>query len=451
MLSLRAFGSRFDLKTYDCLGADEIRKLQEKRLRATVEQAYRQSTFWREWLVKAQVGARDIRGIYDLPKLDICTKHDLVSQPLTERMTSNPADCVKLFETDTASNALDVYCSKDYASDLYVESRHRISRFFGLRPFFRMMSISYEVEGRRVESKPSKNKARRGQALYGGFWFPNLKRNPRLRHTPMSGELGGVVPEIIRYKPEMIYGYPSHLRAFAEWLAEENTEYRPKVLLAGGKPTDEPNRQLIESALGCDVYHGYGATEFGLIALECREKAGMHVMAERFIVEVVRNGLPVSPGERGEIVITSLMNSAMPFLRYGLGDIGYMSRDPCSCGRTTPLLKSVEGRLIDHVVTPDGRTISPKTFLGLMHRVEGLPGCQLVQENAYSFKLRIFKRKSRDIGPPLARFLGDLRELLGPEVQLIVSVEEPEIVGTRFRALVTTRSSSREQRWVRPY
>jgi phenylacetate-CoA ligase len=75
-----------------------------------------------------------------------------------------------------------------------------------------------------------------------------------------------------------------------------------------------------------------------------------------------KSGEEVSVGERGEIVCTSLFNKAMPLIRYAIGDVGVPSDESCTCGRTLPLMKVVEGRKDSLLLFPDGRVITPRTF-----------------------------------------------------------------------------------------
>lgn len=78
--------------------------------------------------------------------------------------------------------------------------------------------------------------------------------------------------------------------------------------------------------------------------------------SENIIVEIIgRNGEPAPGGEVGSIVITDLNNCAMPLIRYQIGDQASRLDDECPCGRALPLLGPIEGRIMDIIVTPDGR------------------------------------------------------------------------------------------------
>ncbi len=121
----------------------------------------------------------------------------------------------------------------------------------------------------------------------------------------------------------------------------------------------EPSaRTLIEEVFGCRVFNRYGCREVSVIASECAEHAGMHVMAEGLYVEVVRGDRPAQPGELGAVLVTDLLNLAMPLVRYRIGDMAAVEDGGCACGRGLPRLRTVEGRVTDFLVGTDGRLVS---------------------------------------------------------------------------------------------
>jgi phenylacetate-CoA ligase len=76
-----------------------------------------------------------------------------------------------------------------------------------------------------------------------------------------------------------------------------------------------------------------------------------------------KDGQAVSANKKGEVAYTSLFNYAMPFIRYAIGDIAVPSSDDaCSCGRTLPLMKIVEGRKDSFLTLPGNRIVSPMVF-----------------------------------------------------------------------------------------
>src|SRR5262249_51381361 len=85
---------------------------------------------------------------------------------------------------------------------------------------------------------------------------------------------------------------------------------------------------------------------------------GLHTMAEGLYIEVVRGYTPARSGESGDILVTDLLNLAMPLIRYRIGDVGSWLEGPCACGRGLPRLAAVGGRVTGFLIGADGRLVS---------------------------------------------------------------------------------------------
>jgi phenylacetate-CoA ligase len=122
----------------------------------------------------------------------------------------------------------------------------------------------------------------------------------------------------------------------------------------------------------------------------------MHLNCDSLIVEFIRDGKPVPLGEPGAIVVTDLTNYGMPFIRYKVGDVGIPSfKTSCPCGCTYPIMESLEGRVADYVVTPDGIYISGISLTEnfAMH-LPGVKQMQIVQERIDFLVFRVVKGES---------------------------------------------------------
>ncbi len=162
-----------------------------------------------------------------------------------------------------------------------------------------------------------------------------------------------------RFRPKHILAYAKSLVLVARYLKEHQlTAYQPQSIVTSAEVLEPSERVLIEEVFGCPVFNRYGCREVSVIASECPEHNGLHVMAEGLLVEVVHGNRPARPGELGEILVTDLLNLAMPLIRYRIGDMAIQANDNCACGRTLPRLKNVAGRVTDFLVGSDGRLVS---------------------------------------------------------------------------------------------
>jgi len=90
------------------------------------------------------------------------------------------------------------------------------------------------------------------------------------------------------------------------------------------------------------------------------------------------------------VVVTDLTNYGMPFIRYLVGDTARMAEKPCSCGRTYPLIESLEGRIADYVRTPEGEYISGISLTENFAMVlEGVKQMQIVQDELDHLLFRV--------------------------------------------------------------
>ncbi|MBQ8929359.1 MAG: AMP-binding protein [Oscillospiraceae bacterium] len=140
-----------------------------------------------------------------------------------------------------------------------------------------------------------------------------------------------------------LVGIPAQMRA----LALACPELRPANVLLSADYVPLSLKAAVERLWHTSCFEHYGMTEtcYGF-AVDCPCHQGMHIRHDEFLVEIVDEaGLPLPPGQWGEIVITSLRREAMPIIRYRTGDRGRLLTEPCACGSVLPRLDHVQGRI----------------------------------------------------------------------------------------------------------
>ena len=157
-------------------------------------------------------------------------------------------------------------------------------------------------------------------------------------------------------------GTPSFLMTLAQRAEGMGLDLKKDILLenalVGAEMLPESLRTRIEKKLEINVRQVYGTVFLGCIGYECRHMTGLHV-PDGILVEVVdpQTGRQVKPGATGEIVATSF-NTSYPMIRMATGDLSLLSREPCPCGRTGPMLKKILGR-IDQAAKVRGTFVHP--------------------------------------------------------------------------------------------
>jgi phenylacetate-CoA ligase len=441
---------------YDHSSKELLRNIQDRRLRVQLRTAYRDVPYWHDLLDNSRIRPEDIRTVDDLCRLPLTTKDQLVSRPPRYRLSSDPSRLIQRFTSGTTGPPMDVYYSRGFVISnlLYLYDHYR--RWFGLERLYKVLQISSVAAsppppivdpkgaaGSGASQRQARGASRPGSAIV----WPVIDRFARSVHFDRRIET--VLPTIEAFSPDAIMINASHLRTLADHAGETVASIRPSVLLATGEPLDEPTRGYVERRLGSPVCQIYGSNETGPLALDCPEGRGLHIFSDRAIVEVLsKEGRPVSPGELGEIVVTELLNDGMPLFRYKTRDLAYSSSESCPCGRSLPLLKSVEGRQIDCITAHDGKVVTPKRILTLMHSVEGLPKCQLIQRAPGSFSLRVFSASDERVlrhDGSIPELLGALRTELGERADISVfGAKGDELPKRKMRPVIVQMSGSSE-------
>lgn len=159
-----------------------------------------------------------------------------------------------------------------------------------------------------------------------------------------------------------VYGYTNSILLFTRFLQRKGIRLVDvamglKLCIVTSEMCSDDDKRMISTTLGVPVIREYGASELDVIAIEGYD--GRWVTNEcNLYIEVLSEDNQVLPmGESGRLVITSLHNMAMPFIRYDIGDIGTLEEDDHGV-----LLKSLTGRVNDTIILPSGKKSPGLTF-----------------------------------------------------------------------------------------
>ena len=178
-------------------------------------------------------------------------------------------------------------------------------------------------------------------------------------HTSRS-VLKRTIPELLdelhRLRPDYLFINCIVARQLA--LAQLESGFKPikiEQFLTVSDRVDPQLRALIFDVFGGRIIDRYSSEEFGYIALQCPVHDHLHVCSSSLIVEVVdEEGKACDVGVPGRVLVTSLHNSAMPLIRYDIGDIAEFG-EPCDTGISWPVLNRVNGRVRDSITLSNGK------------------------------------------------------------------------------------------------
>jgi phenylacetate-CoA ligase len=197
--------------------------------------------------------------------------------------------------------------------------------------------------------------------------------------------LEGYYRQWLAWRPRCLFGYPSTLAltvTMSRSLGLDLTRLRErglKVIVTTSEILPEVDRKMIAEGFDVPVYDSFGLREGGLIGHECAEGT-MHCVDEQVVLETVDpETLEPTEGE-GELVVTNLVGTAFPIIRYRTGDIVTLSREACACGRKLSRIRISGGRAVEFVVTKDGKWVVGYSFIYIARSVKGIVKFQVIQE-----------------------------------------------------------------------
>jgi len=205
------------------------------------------------------------------------------------------------------------------------------------------------------------------------------------------------IQKIRKLKPNYILAYPSAVTILANYMKKNNVEVFPsiKVIICHAETLYEWQRDLVEETFHCRVHDQHGLREQTILGGTCEHSNYYHMFPEYGILELVdKDGNPVTKeGEMGEMVGTGFHTYFSPFIRYRTGDLGVYTAEKCECGRNYPLLKKIEGRVQDFVVSKTKKLVP---FTRIHHLVaestQQVKECQFYQDTGGELVLNIIKK-----------------------------------------------------------
>ena len=328
----------FPLEPIEKASVDELRALQFKRLRATLQHAYANSPIYRRKFDQAGVHPDDCRSLSDLRSFPFTTKHDLRDAYPFGMFAVPRAQCVRVHASSGTTGKPTVvgYTRNDIETWSTVMARS--IRASGARPG-EMVHVSY------------------GYGLFtGGLGAHYGAEKLGLTVVPFGGGQTERQVQLIRdFRPDLIMVTPSYMLAIADEFERQGIDPRESSLrlgIFGAEPWTNDMRAAIEQRMDIDAVDIYGLSEVmgPGVANECVEtKDGPTLWEDHFYPEIIDpdSGEPVADGELGELVFTSLTKEALPIIRYRTRDL---TRLLPGTARTMRRMEKITGRSDDMMI-----------------------------------------------------------------------------------------------------
>lgn len=417
------------LETSQWWSKGQLEEYQMLQLRSLLKHAYDNVPYYRKAFDEHGIRPNALQDFDDIRKFPYLTK-EIIQGNLSDLLAKNYRSGSLEYITTGGSTGIPMglYIDNPVA---YAKERAFVSALWG-RVGYRVGDKSAVLRGNVVR----RITARR-------YWeYDFLERSLIFSSYHMTDEtLDMYVRKIRDFAPAFIQAYPSAATILADFMTRKRL--RPfesvRAVLCGSENLYAWQRKLMEEAFRCRIYSFYGHAEKAALAGECEDSQFYHISPEYGYVELVgeEDRPVVGEGQVGEIVATSFINFAMPLIRYRTMDLGVRSNQECTCGRNYPLLRNVEGRLQELIVTGTGRRISMTAINMHSDVFDNVRQFQFYQEEKGKLILNIVRRPGyaqRDTNS----IRQQLQNKLGEDVELHIQFMDdiPRTSSGKFRFLI---------------
>lgn len=416
-----------DLERTQWLSEMDLRSLQNERLHELVAHAETHVPYYRQLFRERGLRAREIESAEDLQRLPFLTKADMRAGP--DAFKSEQATKLVRSNTGGSSGEPLVFWLGAERISHDVAAKWRATRWWGVD----IGDPEVVLWGSPIELGAQDRLRMLRDRLQRSLLLPAFEMSP--------DKVDRFIEAIRRRRPRMLFGYPSaidHVAAAAERAGTRLNHIGVQVAFATGERLYDAQRERIEQVFGCSVANGYGGRDAGFIAHECPD-GRLHITAEDVVVEIVAaNGMPVPPGQTGEIVVTHLSSRDYPFIRYRTGDMAALSTEHCPCGRGLPVLADIHGRSTDFVVAQDGTVMHGLALIYVLREFPQIDGFRIIQERLDYVRVLVTGSVSLDDETQDA-IRGGIRARLGDDVNVEIQQVEriPPGGSGKFRYIVS--------------
>lgn len=318
---------------------EEIGKYQDEKINEILKHAKKNTPYY-DKIIKTEINYNRV-SLHDIPEL---TKEDIkfnASKLVLGKTEGNYTHTT----SGSSGDPLEIIAD-GFSESHRTAHRLRFYKWWGLKPTDRNVLIwgTTEMEQTKKDSFIKSLKKR----LFNKTLFINV-------FELNKSTIDTYFKKIRKFNPAYIRGYKSAIYNLSLLLDKSNIDTSSlslKAVITTSEVLFQEEREYIERILGAKVADEYGAAEIGLFSIEC-PKGGRHICEELNYIYT---------NDFNEVLVTDLHNKAMPLINYKIGDRIQIDDKTCACGRTSRLIKQIEGRLNSDILKEDGEFISQYLF-----------------------------------------------------------------------------------------
>jgi phenylacetate-CoA ligase len=331
-------------KEAETMPHDKLMRLQGQRLQEVVAYAYEKTRFYRRKFDEAGVKPSDIHTVDDLQKLPLIEDDEIRNAPIEEKLSVSLNEVHQCCSSSGTTgfpeplaltrNDFDIAC---------IDSVARLEWTMGVRPTDLVQHLMglpcLNLVSRVIGARTMGEQAGRG----------------RLDNQIVLGNMMFVT--VLETMPSIAFQYFERAQELGIDIRQGNI----RLVLGIGEGIAESYKNKAKADYNIVFRDYYGASTAGELASECEYGGGLHMMADRIIMETINPDTKqvLGPGGEGELVVTNLIRRAIPRIRIRISDVAkVLPYEPCPCGRTHPKMSKVRGRMV-HIIDIKGKRVFP--------------------------------------------------------------------------------------------
>lgn len=391
----------------------EIVELQLTKLRSLLGHAYNHVPFYREKFRAAGIQPDDIRTLEDLQAIPLLGKTDIRENLYFGLLSDNHSKSaiLRIHTSGSTGEPFSFFVDK-FQLEMRWAATLRGVDWTGYEFGQRQMRLWHQTIGMNTQKKV---KEYLDAVISNRVFIPAFEMS--------TASMRELFEKIRKFKPVFMDGYAECFNMMALYIKEQGISgIKVPYIMSSAQELPRQSRELISEALGSEIFDKYGSREFSGIAYECPQHNGHHVVAENYIVELIKDGRPALPGEMGEVVITDLNNYCMPFIRYRVGDLAEAMEDDyaCACGRGLPLIGNIKGRTQAIIIGSAGQLIPGTFFAHFFKDYDHIVRQYQVQQHSLGSIRLLVVKGSRYSDSGFRKMLVNIQEYLGSETNIDV-------------------------------
>lgn len=410
------------IKNFPYKSYEDIQKWQLERISYIVDYAYENIPLYHKKYSKIGYKKGMIKTWEDYRKLPILYKEELID--------GFPNEIVKNLEDFNLSTRSSGSSGKFVTISLGIKTIYT-DTIQGVRQFILQSGNNYYPEDKIlfIYTLP--------------WWITSINGKYEQEFLPTTASVDEVIKKIKETKPKIISTYPTYLEKINSY-GVNLKELGVELVVVHSEQSTRQFRDLLEKDLNVKVLDEYSSEELTRIALECPYNV-YHLEEDACYIEIVDpvTKKPLNYGERGIVVGTNLINLSTPIIRYYQGDLAEIDKPiKCKCGNNCRVMKNINGRYMDSVITEDNEIIPASAFMDLAYNwfcslaipIHGLR-YQFIQRNKESLELYLIKGKYEI---DIQKIIDSVYTLIPKKMKLDIKiVEELPEIGQKYRPVIS--------------